>query len=115
MGAVRCKRSKVSFLLQSLLGRQWEEHDLFVPESQVHREAVTLLQQYRNAVKVRLPTCTTQCYSQQSSRKVLDRQGKELKLLKHTKNHVQKTTLPAWHSVGYRCNVENTVGSNWHT
>lgn len=35
MAAVRCKRSKWPFIISTLLGRRWEENDLFVPPDEV--------------------------------------------------------------------------------
>lgn len=52
MAACRCKRSKMHFLLTTIFGKRWREHELFVPEEQVAPEAQDVLREYLAARSV---------------------------------------------------------------
>ena len=47
MAAVRCKQSKLRFFFGALLGKEWREKDLFLPEASVKHKANQMLQQYK--------------------------------------------------------------------
>ena len=58
MAAVRCKQSKLRFFLGALLGKEWREEDLFLPENAVQHKANKMLQQYKAEVsQVRQVAC----------------------------------------------------------
>ena len=50
MAAVRCKVSKWPFIFGTLLGKHWDENELFSTAEEVPPGPAAVLAQYRNAV-----------------------------------------------------------------